>query len=126
MAPTITEDVAPSRRIEHWDDIMYGATFDAHEHYVNVRAFTIYKMSDGSYEYQDAEAHSSPSPVADIDKAETFVRGSIKWDGCSNLEFNDDEVMLHFCSKEGAMNVGVLLGRLYDVAREMMPGADWS
>ena len=29
--------------------------------------------------------------------------------------------MLHFCSKEESVNLGVLLGRVYDKAFEMMP-----
>jgi len=49
---------------------------------------------------------------------DSMMRGFLKWDGCINIEFYN---YVHFCGKEEAMNLGVLLGYIYDMAAEMMP-----
>jgi len=57
----------------------------------------------------------------DIDKADTWLTGHIKWDGCSNWRFVEQErSMLHFCGKELAMGVGRLFGKMYEIAKREM------
>jgi hypothetical protein len=58
--------------------------------------------------------------TTNLDEAEVFVEGSIKWDGCSNLTHGVDGRCIHSCSREEAMKIGALIGRLYDIARDMM------
>jgi hypothetical protein len=61
--------------------------------------------------------------VYELSEAERSMRGSVKWDGCSNIDFSpDDDVMNHFCGKKQAVNIGALLGFIYDECREMMSG----
>lgn len=63
----------------------------------------------------------TPDPA----QAATFLRGSIKWDGCSNLRFDgQDETMLHFCGADHAAGVGRLLQRMYEIAAETIPRWD--
>jgi hypothetical protein len=65
-------------------------------------------------------------PVESIDDAERFMNGHVKWDGCSNLEFDDSaECMLHFCGKQHAVRLGALMGAIYDLAHEILPRPDW-
>ena len=55
-----------------------------------------------------------------------WLHGETKWNGRSNFHIDaQDDCTLHFHSKSDAEAVGALLGALYDLAREMMPGADW-
>lgn len=49
------------------------------------------------------------------------IDGSIKWDGCSNWDFNTDECMMHFCGKGGVEEFGKLLIKLYDMTAVAMP-----
>jgi hypothetical protein len=46
------------------------------------------------------------------------IRGSIKWDGCSNFFFSSE--CFHYCSKEQAQKIGVMLGRAYDEAKLLL------
>lgn len=63
--------------------------------------------------------------VTDISEASVFMSGSIRWDGCSNLRFDgQDDIMLHFCGKQSAVDVGTLLGRLYDLAADEIESWD--
>ncbi len=126
---TTEEDALPDEVIEHYEDLNFSVRVKAtSEHIADVTVLELLgKDSEtGAWLYQEANAVSSPTPTDDITKAEWFLRGSIKWDGCSNLEFNDGDVMLHFCGKRQAMGVGIVLGRLYDLARKVILSADFS
>lgn len=49
--------------------------------------------------------------------APTFLHGDIKWDGCSNWSFDEqDRVMLHFCGAVAATGLGRLMRRMYEIA----------
>jgi hypothetical protein len=64
-----------------------------------------------------------PDPTDELSKAERFLHGSIKWDGCSNWHFDiQDDCMIHFCSAQDAAAIGVLLNELYRIADELIPG----
>lgn len=68
----------------------------------------------------DARDDNGPAVrmVYDAANAEVFLRGSVKWDGCSNWEFTPfATVSAHFCDKEEAMNIGVLFQRIYEQAK---------
>lgn len=67
-------------------------------------------------------AKSSYETTTDRAQAEVFLCGEVKWDHCSHLTFT--ESYHHFCSREQASNIGVLLGRIYDTSKEIM-GKSW-
>ena len=65
---------------------------------------------------------SRPSPVETFEDAEIFLIGSIKWDGCADLNWApDDEGYHHYCSRKQSTEVGTLLYRLYELASAVMP-----
>ena len=59
----------------------------------------------------------------DAELGEVIIDGWVKWDGCSDWNFTDD--CYHFCSKEQAMRIGVLFGKLYDYAEQAIPHSDF-
>lgn len=63
----------------------------------------------------------------DIEDAEIFLSGFIKWDGCSNMKFDAQEkAYLLFCGRKGAKDIGKLMEKLYDLAAEMMPEYEYN
>lgn len=59
-----------------------------------------------------------PDPVSDILKADIFVRGSVKWDGCSNWYFDEqDRNMIHGCCKEDIVRLGSILGECWELTK---------
>lgn len=50
------------------------------------------------------------------DDNDTFLEGGIKWDSCSNWDFQTHESLMHFCGKKDAMSIGRLMEKLYDLA----------
>ncbi len=63
--------------------------------------------------------------VTNLAEADSWLSGSIKWDGCSDWYFNEqDHVMLHFCGLKAATAIGRLMGRMYDIASSRMKSFD--
>lgn len=85
--------------------------------------FTVKKIVSLHEDGTPAEWQSETSfSTDDIGKADTYLHGFIRFDGCSNWHFDEqDRVMLHFCGRSMLADVGTLLTRIYDLAREHMP-----
>lgn len=86
--------------------------------------------SGGKYDipwYPRAGATAGHDQVEKPELAQVYLSGHIKWDGCANLRFDEqDRVMLHFCGRRDAEKVGKLLGRLYDNAADLITRWDKS
>lgn len=62
-----------------------------------------------------------------LEFVEPYLHGSVKWDGCSNWHFDEqDQVMLHGCSRRGITRYGEVLGLCWDWAAELCPKWDSS
>ena len=46
------------------------------------------------------------------------IEGTIKWDGCSNWDFQADGVQAHFCGLEDVANFNAFMVELYRLAGE--------
>lgn len=87
-------------------------------------AFRVIGESD-SFLYEKKNSNHGMDSTEDLDDAQIFVSGDIKWDGCSNIYFNEqDNGMIHFCDKKSTVDLGIMLGRLYDIASEVIPNVD--
>ena len=103
-------------------DLPYAAVAENHDHHVEFRVYTAMQMTAPwqGPGFQRRGARSSPDPVQHIEDAEVFLHGSVKWDGCSNWYFDEqDRIMLHFCGEEHGAEIGELFKRLYAWAREL-------
>lgn len=64
-------------------------------------------------------------PTADIDSAGVYLSGEVKWDGCSNWRFDEqDDCMLHACSREELSRFSEAMQLCYDWAKELLPHHD--
>jgi hypothetical protein len=62
--------------------------------------------------------------TTDITKARRYLHGDIKWDGCSNWYFDEqDHVMLHFCSLKQIEAVSGVMKECWDIAAGLI--ANW-
>jgi len=79
--------------------------------------FTIVAFTDGDYM---VDFH-----VYEIDceeGAEPYLHGHVKWDGCSNWHFDEqDRAMLHCCSREDLTRIGEVMAACWDWAAELCP-----
>jgi hypothetical protein len=62
--------------------------------------------------------------TTDITKARRYLHGDVKWDGCSNWYFDEQEhVMLHFCSLKQIEAISAVMKECWDIAAGLI--ANW-
>lgn len=114
-------------RVQHWNDIRYTCVLEPKGLWGE---FKLYQISlihdDGVREYERADGTSSVDLTMDVAEAQVFASGSIKWDGCSNIKFDELEsgVMIHGCDRDALLHIGEALARTYDVVASCL--ADWN
>jgi len=70
-------------------------------------------------------ATSNIELTEDLCKAERFLHGSVKWDGCSNWHFDEqDRVMLHGCNRLDLLRFGAVMAVCWDWAAELCTNWD--
>lgn len=99
-----------------WADINFAAAYKAEDLHVD---FTVYEVA-GTETIDGAEVPTFSDGdcgfTREIEKAEKFARGFVKWDGCSNWEFFTEECMFHACERKTLVAVGEALARCRDLA----------
>jgi hypothetical protein len=56
--------------------------------------------------------------VVDMLDAATYMHGTIRFDGCSNWYFDEqDRVMLHFCGMDGVFDLARVFETSYEIAK---------
>lgn len=102
-----TETKPPEIMRESWADIGFSVVMegDVDSHYVD---FKVYELD-------------SEKGAGGEDCDEVFLSGSVKWDGCSNFKFDEqDRCMLHCCTRQHMANIGILLVRVHELAEAVM------
>lgn len=59
-----------------------------------------------------------PGFTEKTEEAEVFLDGAIRFDGCSNWDFNNVTGATHFCGKDDAISLGRLMEYLYNLAEK--------
>jgi len=87
-----------------WGDLGYTVKFNkGSDHFVDFKA---YKIKGNSL----------------LSETDIFLHGHIKYTGCSEIEVDALDISsLHFCKKQEMIDIGVLLGKIYDEAFKLMP-----
>lgn len=105
----------------YWRDLGFCAQAEVFGHQVKWKVYW-YNIHDKPL-LDSASGGTSSADITDsLEPEEVYLHGDVKWDGCSNWFFDaQDGIMLHFCDRESVMNIGALLGRLYDFSSKLMP-----
>lgn len=91
--------------------------------------FVITYLTDPQYRDSSAEFLVQQSTHIDIeecltnpwdDREDTYLRGYVKWDGCCNFWFGNDDGYHHFCGARELQQMRGLLKKLYSLASEIM------
>lgn len=116
-------------------DYLIRARIGDNDCYVDVEAYAVVGRDGGTVAnpiingpslFERKGADSGMDTTADVEDAALYLSGHIKWDGCANLHFDEqDNCMLHFCGPGDVEALGAMLMALHELAREVMPKADW-
>jgi len=99
----------------------------ANEVVIKVEVFKswVSMYEDGSKQYPIRGAVSGMDTTDDLEQAQRMFTGTIKWDGCSDLNFfPDEDGYEHFCGRKGAIALGELINQAYEIAWGMMPNSN--
>lgn len=111
-------------KIVHFDDLGYTVTFEPNSHWAN---FKVFQISAWSLDHSTRYYGHFDQELTDTKSADVFMSGSIKWDGCANVQFDEQKkCMLHFCGKKDFAKLGALFDRLYDEAFDQIEKVDKS
>ena len=100
MSGTLHKDIGNGR---------YRALAKVDEYHVNFQIYDLW----------DCENNLSFTPPRENT---IFLSGGVKWDGCSNWKFDEQErVMLHGCSREDLVIFGQIMAECWDWAFDLMP-----
>lgn len=105
--------------IHRWDDIGFVALSRGE---FNFRVYQINGWDDGAPNFDTPEGE----PTGDFGEAEVFCHGSIRFDGCLNMNFPQDSHIVHLCGRTNAVHLGRLMSRLYDLAAARHESTDCS
>lgn len=106
-----------------YPDLEFAVVAEPHDYHVNYSIVeqTATKL-DGTtalYNQKGLDGVLTENPLAAVD----YIVGSVKWDGCSNWDFdpNDERVMLHGCSRSDLERIGQILAICWDLTATLCP-----
>lgn len=110
-----------------WPDIGYAMAYElkpGYTHFFDFKIYNIAEEANGSILfYKNTEG--SHTYVDNIEEADSFISGEIKWDGCSNFIFDEQkECMLHTCDRGSMIAIGEVLARTWDCGKDLLDGWD--
>lgn len=117
MSKFIDESITNCRDIGYVIKMM-----QEYDHFVDFLVYEIYGTAENGKVLLKRTANGCDDFTENMGEADVFLEGSIKWDGCSDWTFPGlEKCMLHFCGRNDATDLGALMAKLYDLAKESIP-----
>lgn len=111
--------------IKHFTELGYSIVAKPQRHFVDFAIYSHDGLEGAKPLFHKAGSGTYPDPVEHYQNAEITLKGSVKWDGCSNWDFSSTELnMFHGCCKADLTNLGAIMGEAWDWTRELLP-ATW-
>lgn len=108
-----------------FDELGFTVVAEVKEYRVDFKVYDICGRTgslDGPYVYHREGSVNSMDWVESLDDAEVYLHGSVKWDGCSDWYFDEqDRVMLHGCSRHDIERYGMIMAACWDMTKELLP-----
>ena len=98
------------------DELGFTVRWKVQDHWADVEVFEVAAFGDDGREYLIKDWAHSGELTADIDNAEIYLEGYVKWDGCTEL----DQGRPHWCGPDGYKRHIALLEYIYKRAFELM------
>lgn len=118
-------DVPCRKVVEHYPDKWYTVVAEVYEYRVNFKVYHISGLRDGiTVGWPPIGSVCGGDWTDNIDNAEVYLHGRVKWDGCSDWHFDEqDRVMLHQCDRSGLVEMGEIMAICWDLAKREI--ANW-
>lgn len=115
-----------------WKDIEFTAVAAVSDLRVGFKVYDIMGYGEGATKgvfdvpsWHRAGSNEWPDTVDSLEEAEPYLTGEVRWDGCSNWHFDEqDRLALHACNRDGLTRLGEVMARCWDWAAELL-GDKW-
>lgn len=114
-------DTALARHERHFFDLQFSVVAEVYSHRVDFKIYDMVAWADDTPSWSGGGSCF----VGTLAEADVYLHGFVKWDGCSNWHFNEQDCgMLHGCSRENVQRFGDVLGRCWDWTAELLSNWD--
>ena len=117
--------------IENWKDLDVTVVVEVEDYCVSFKIYEVIGWTQGASgewdvpDYQRDDAKDCGDWTDSVDDAELFMRGFVKWDGCSNWSFDSTQkCMYHACGRPGLTRIGEVMARCWDWTARTLPTWD--
>jgi hypothetical protein len=110
--------------IKSFDDLGFTVKAIASEYVVDYTIFDVFGRAadDGAYYYPAKGWTRTEDVTTVLDDATVFASGAVKWSGCSDWYFDEqDNYMIHGCSRHDLERIGLILAACWDWTAELCP-----
>lgn len=104
-----------------FEDLKFVVNAELHEngHFITYKVYDIHAHKDGTFFLKFEEGNPHNDQTENIEDIQPYLHGFVKWDGCSNWHFDEqDKCMLHGCERGDIQRFGDVMGRCWDHAKE--------
>ncbi len=97
-------------RTETYEDLNITVSYNE----CNFTVYDIMYILDDKSWYEGIDGcGADDKSTPDITKANKYISGIIKWDGCSHLYFGDRDGYIHACGSSDVLRIGKILEKVY-------------
>ena len=121
-----------TRLIKHLPELDFTIVAVTHECRVDFKIYEVIGWAEsttlGIYDVPEFYIYHAENVrlTESIQEAELFLHGEVKWDGCSNWHFDEqDRGMLHGCTRQELLRFGEVMAACWDWAAEIF-GPSWT
>ena len=106
--------------IYHFSEYNFTVIANAYEYHVEYTIYDHEETEDDGPMYHKKDSDYYPDPVENVEDADIYMHGYIKWDGCSNWYIDEqDRGMLHGCTRNDCKRAGDIIARCWDLTRAL-------
>lgn len=112
------------KTVRHLEGLMFSVVAEQHENGCSVSyiVFQTLGVDEQGVRWWIKDRDGIFGMTSNIDEADVYLHGFVKWDGCSNWYFDEqDHAMIHFCGRRGMKRVSDLLFACFDMTEELIP-----
>lgn len=119
----------PAKEVRHLPDLWFTVVAEPGEYSVDYTVYDIVGFLEGETQdvydqpvWAKSTATGNTGETDTLDQAEVYLHGSVKWDGCSNWYFDEqDRGMLHACQRVDLQRFGDAMALCWDWTAELCP-----
>lgn len=106
---------------QHFEEHDVTVRWSAFSHHLDFEAKEDTLQPDGSHLYSWFDKDGCQEFGSEFERGERFVEGTVKWDGCSHLNFGDKNGYLHLCGARCFNRLTFVLTEMFKMASREVP-----